>query len=419
MGVDYYDVLNLAKGASEEELKKAYRRLAMRWHPDKNPANKNEAEAKFKEITEAYEVLSDADKRAVYDKDGEEGLKGPPPPAGPTQGHAHPPSHPAQAHPHTPQGHSHSSQTHAQHPQRQQSDPNYQKQQQDHQSQSHPPPQSYPSPQPNPPAQPHPAPQGAPHQPFPSHVSHPGANKPEHPRFKPRKAEEVFAEVFGNTPFAAAGPDPAAGTPYRSPKVSPHVPTTPTDGHGPQIEGHTSDLPSPGPKKAVVENRLLCSLEELYSGSTRKMKISRNFIDATGKVTPADEIVTISVKPGWKKGTRITFPGKGNAADIVFVVDEKPHEVYKRDGHDLVCTQKISLLQALADFRLELKTLDGRTLVVILNDVITPGYEKVIPKEGMPVKENGRKGNLKIRFDVKFPSKLTAEQKAGLGQLLG
>eukprot|EP00475_Leptophrys_vorax_P030124 TRINITY_DN44892_c0_g2_i1.p1 TRINITY_DN44892_c0_g2~~TRINITY_DN44892_c0_g2_i1.p1 ORF type:complete len:270 (+),score=23.96 TRINITY_DN44892_c0_g2_i1:85-810(+) len=175
--------------------------------------------------------------------------------------------------------------------------------------------------------------------------------------------------------------------------------------------------PSSGVKKAVVENKLLCSLEELYSGSTRKMKISRNFIDASGKVTPADEIVTISVKPGWKKGTRITFPGKGNAADIVFVVDEKPHDVYKRDGHDLVCTQKITLVQALVDYRLELKTLDGRTLVVVLNDVITPGYEKVIPKEGMPVKENGRKGNLKIRFDIRFPSKLTPEQKTGLSQL--
>ncbi|CAI5537507.1 unnamed protein product [Closterium sp. Naga37s-1] len=411
MGVDYYDVLNLPKGASEEELKKAYRRLAMRWHPDKNPANKKEAEAKFKEITEAYEVLSDADKRAVYDKDGEEGLKGPPPPAPPTQGH------PAQAHSHTPPpGHAHN-QSHA-HPQRQQqqSDQTHQKQQPDHTSQSHAPPQAHPPSQATPPPQPHPTPQGTPHSAFPAHVSHPGANKPEHPKFKPRKAEEVFAEVFGNSPFAA-GPD-TAGTPYRSPKVSPHVPTTPTD-HGPQIEGHTSDLPSPGPKKAVVENRLLCSLEELYSGSTRKMKISRNFIDATGKVTPADEIVTISVKPGWKKGTRITFPGKGNAADIVFVVDEKPHDVYKRDGHDLVCTQKITLVQALADFRLELKTLDGRTLVVILNDVVTPGYEKVIPKEGMPVKENGRKGNLKIRFDVKFPSKLTAEQKAGISQLLG
>jgi len=56
MGVDYYNVLKLGKGASDDDLKKAYRKLAMKWHPDKNPNNKKVAEAKFKEVAEAYEV---------------------------------------------------------------------------------------------------------------------------------------------------------------------------------------------------------------------------------------------------------------------------------------------------------------------------------------------------------------------------
>jgi DnaJ family protein B protein 4 len=56
MGVDYYKVLQVERGASDDELKKAYRKLAMKWHPDKNPSNKKEAEAKFKKISEAYEV---------------------------------------------------------------------------------------------------------------------------------------------------------------------------------------------------------------------------------------------------------------------------------------------------------------------------------------------------------------------------
>ena len=56
MGVDYYKVLQVERGASDDELKKAYRKLAMKWHPDKNPNNKKEAEAKFKQISEAYEV---------------------------------------------------------------------------------------------------------------------------------------------------------------------------------------------------------------------------------------------------------------------------------------------------------------------------------------------------------------------------
>lgn len=66
---DYYDVLGLQKGASDEEIKKAYRKLAVKYHPDKNPGDKT-AEEKFKELGEAYEVLSDSNKRAAYDQYG-------------------------------------------------------------------------------------------------------------------------------------------------------------------------------------------------------------------------------------------------------------------------------------------------------------------------------------------------------------
>lgn len=56
MGIDYYKVLQVDRNAKDDDLKKAYRKLAMKWHPDKNPNNKKEAEAKFKQISEAYEV---------------------------------------------------------------------------------------------------------------------------------------------------------------------------------------------------------------------------------------------------------------------------------------------------------------------------------------------------------------------------
>ena len=67
---DYYEVLGVARGATVEEIKKAYRKLALQWHPDRNPDNKTEAEAKFKEATEAYEVLHDPQQRARYDQFG-------------------------------------------------------------------------------------------------------------------------------------------------------------------------------------------------------------------------------------------------------------------------------------------------------------------------------------------------------------
>jgi molecular chaperone DnaJ len=70
---DYYKVLDVARTATEAEIKKAYRRLAMKFHPDRNP-NDQEAEEKFKEAKEAYEVLTDSQKRAIYDQHGHEGL---------------------------------------------------------------------------------------------------------------------------------------------------------------------------------------------------------------------------------------------------------------------------------------------------------------------------------------------------------
>lgn len=73
---DYYEVLGISRTASVEEIKGAYRKAALKWHPDRNPANKHEAEAKFRECTEAYSVLSDGEKRQVYDTYGHAGLSG-------------------------------------------------------------------------------------------------------------------------------------------------------------------------------------------------------------------------------------------------------------------------------------------------------------------------------------------------------
>ena len=139
------------------------------------------------------------------------------------------------------------------------------------------------------------------------------------------------------------------------------------------------------------------------------------------KTLPVEEILTIEIKPGWKKGTKITFPEKGNEqlnvlpADLVFIIDEKPHSTFTRDGNDLVVTQTISLVEALTGYTVHLTTLDGRSLTIPINNVINPDYEEVVPKEGMPIpKDPSKRGNLRIKFKIKFPTRLTDEQKSGI-----
>ncbi|ERN05234.1 hypothetical protein AMTR_s00007p00081170 [Amborella trichopoda] len=179
MGMDYYKTLRVDKNAKEEDLKKAYRSLAMKWHPDKNPNNKKEAEAKFKEISEAYEVLSDPQKRVIYDQYGEEGLKGVPPP---------------------------------------------------------------------------------------------GAGGPTTFRFFPRSADDIFSEFFGND--SSRGSARFARGPFADDIIFDQV----GGGGGGGGEASTNVPRKPPP----IERTLPCSLEELYKGTTKKMKISRDDVDAYG-----------------------------------------------------------------------------------------------------------------------------------------
>ncbi|KAK6943129.1 DnaJ domain, partial [Dillenia turbinata] len=339
MGVDYYKILQVDRNAKDDDLKKAYRKLAMKWHPDKNPNNKKEAEAKFKQISEAYDVLSDPQKRAVYDQYGEEGLKGQVPPPG-TGGFS----------------------------------------------------------------------------------EATGGGSSTTFRFNPRSADDIFSEFFGfSSPFGGMGDmggSRAGGSGFPRGMFGEDIFA--------QFRGGAGEGSGNVPRKAApIERTLPCGLEDLYKGTTKKMKISRDVADASGRSTTMEEILTIEIKPGWKKGTKITFPEKGNEqrgvipSDLVFIIDEKPHGVFKRDGNDLVVTQKISLVEALTGYTAQITTLGGRNLTVTVNSIISPTYEEVVKGEGMPIpREPTKKGNLRIKFNIKFPTRLTSEQKTGIKRRL-
>ncbi|KAL8102194.1 uncharacterized protein LOC141676753 [Apium graveolens] len=330
MGVDYYKILQVDRNATVDDLRKAYRKLAMKWHPDKNPNNKKDAESKFKTISEAYDVLSDPEKKAVYDQYGEEGLKGQVPPPGA------------------------------------------------------------------------------------------GFERPNMYKFNPRSADDIFSELFGFGGMGDMGGARGGGpfqrnSPFAAEDVFASLRNNANEGSG----------STPLRKGAAIERTLPCSLEDLYKGATKKMKISRDVIDPTGRTGTTEEILTIDIKPGWKKGTKITFPQKGNEqrgvipSDLVFIIDEKPHSIFKRDGNDLIATQKISLAEALTGYTAQLSTLDARSLTIPISSIISPTYEEVVKGEGMPIpKEPTKKGNLRIKFNIKFPARLTAEQKTGIKRLL-
>jgi len=161
-------------------------------------------------------------------------------------------------------------------------------------------------------------------------------------------------------------------------------------------------------------------------GFVCKYDFDTTFNHCCSKPRTVEEVLAIDVKPGWKKGTKITFPEKGNQepgllpGDLIFVIDEKPHSTFKRDGNDLLIHQKLSLLEALTGKVLNLNTLDGRTLTIEVSDIVKPGHEILIPDEGMPIsKEPKKRGNLRIKFDIKFPSRLSSDQKSDLRRVLG
>ncbi|XP_008853618.1 dnaJ homolog subfamily B member 1 isoform X2 [Nannospalax galili] len=175
-----------------------------------------------------------------------------------------------------------------------------------------------------------------------------------------------------------------------------------------------------------VTHDLRVSLEEIYSGCTKKMKISHKRLNPDGKsIRNEDKILTIEVKRGWKEGTKITFPKEGDQtsnnipADIVFVLKDKPHNVFKRDGSDVIYPARISLREALCGCTVNVPTLDGRTIPVVFKDVIRPGMRRKVPGEGLPLpKTPEKRGDLIIEFEVIFPERIPLTSRSVLEQVL-
>jgi DnaJ homolog subfamily B member 4 len=196
---------------------------------------------------------------------------------------------------------------------------------------------------------------------------------------------------------------------------------------GPRSTRMPSQPSSKGVAPTEVTRPLKLSLEDIYNGTTKHMKVSRRKLDGSTE----ERVLEIAVQPGWKQGTKIRFPRAGNEAadgrsqDLVFVVEDKPHPIFTRQGDDLIAKVNIPLVEALTNDsggKKQLEHLDGRKQQIqIPPGVVKPGQETRIAGEGMPIRRKGTsgKGDLIVRWEVKFPERLTAAQKEGVKKVLG
>lgn len=336
-----YESLQVSHTATASEIKKSYRKLALKFHPDKNPGNQ-EAADKFKELTAAYEILSDDEKRATYDQFGEAGLSG----AGGMGG-----------------------------------------------------------------------------------------------------GDDLFSQFFGGGMFGGMGGGRPRG-PKRAKNIN-HV-----------LKVKLEDLYKGKTTKMSLKKTVTCKSCEGKGGKNAKectscdgqgIKIGVRQMgpmiqqyqtvcpDCQGKgvkYAPKDrcteckgektvqetKILELHIDRGMKNGQRITFEGEGDSGpgilpgDVVFVVEELPHDRFERRGNDLLTHVKIDLITALIGGAVNIEQLDGDVYHVPLEagKVIQPGDVKYLPGKGMPEQRLLNFGNMILVFDVVFPEKGYVEEQAKL-----
>ncbi|ORC85584.1 chaperone DnaJ protein [Trypanosoma theileri] len=326
MGIDYYKVLGVGRNATPTEIKKAYHQLALKYHPDKCTGNREEAERRFKEVSEAYDVLSDENKKKIYDKYGEEGLKG----GVPADGGA---------------------------------GANF-------------------------------------------HGAFPGGT---HYSFSQGDAFNIFRTFFGSSDPFAGGEEFGGG--------GPGLHRVFRGFGGPQgfASGFGSPEMSPVHEVPPVEYTFACTLEEIYQGCTKKFNVSRQMPGGTEK-----KVFEVKVLPGYKKGTKIRFEREGGIvqgyppnvmADMVFVLDEKPHPRFERSGSDVRTTVHINLKQALLGTTVNVVCLDETTTSLPLTGVSKNGRQLRVSGKGFPDRKTGRTGDMYVTIAVDMPASINEETK--------
>lgn len=301
---DYYQVLNLNRTATIDDINKAFRRLSLKYHPTKNPSDITVCSDQFHQICEAYEVLSDFKSRTVYDKYGAEtlsrGLHGT------------------------------------------------------------------------------------------TEVSYPGY------KYK-RNAFEIFEEFYRKfLPYHEIFDDKGKllyGSCF-----------------GYSFGGILYKKPEKVPEEAHIN--IECTLDELYNGCMKEYTLN-------------DETKYLEVKPGFSDGHTVVISQENGSVHLHIV--QIAHSNYTRRGNDLIYKHNVSLVDALNANSVNFQTLDGRTLHVPVDEIISPQTVRVVDGEGMPVYDpedekvlvnNEKRGRLFIVFNIQFPKNLNEDKKKRIVQVL-
>lgn len=353
---DYYAVLGVEKGATQDEIKKAYRKKALQYHPDRNPGDK-EAEEKFKEAAEAYEVLGDEQKRAQYDRYGSEGLRG--------------------------------------------------------------------------------------------NGGFSGAGG--------MSMEDIFSQfgdIFGGFGgfggFSGFGGGGAAHSTYRGSdirvrvpltleeiysgvkkklKIKKYVPCKACGGRGAASSGDVKKCERCHGSGQVVQtaNTLFGRMQTTGvcpdCGGTGQ-KITKKCSACRGEgVSYEEETIEVQIPAGVTDGMQLLMHGMGNAAvrggengDLRVVIEELPHALYIRQENDLLYNLRLSYSQAVLGSTVRIPTLDGEVKFKVTAGT-QPGKLYRLPGKGMPVMRSNHRGDLIVVSDIHVPTQVNAEEKRRLQAL--
>ena len=348
---DYYEVLGVDHNANEEEIKKAYRKLAVKYHPDKNPGDKS-AEEKFKELGEAYEALNDPQTRAAYDQYGHAAFD---PRRRAAWGGA-----------------------------------------------------------------------GGFHDPFEIFREAFGAGG----------AGSIFDDLFGGGRSDPTGPQRGSDLRYdleisfeeAANGCEKEITVTKLDqcehchGSGREGDSKTRVCPACGGRGQVVMARGIFSIAQTCSrceGAGRVIENPCRSCRGSGR-RERSSTIRLKVPPGVDTGARLRSSGNGEAGlrsgpsgDLYVVLHVKAHELFQRDGDDLLCEVPISVAQAALGAEIEVPTLNGKAAVKIPAGTQNGATFRLKGKGVKNVQGYGW-GDLHVRVSVEVPSRLNAAQRAKL-----